>query len=57
MITIARSSDTEREVLFANAAERAGINNPAIVDHSFHPLAHIRVLRSFRNTSGTLSAR
>lgn len=35
MITIARSSDTEREVLFANTAERAGINNPAIVEKDF----------------------
>lgn len=35
MITIARSSDTEREVLFGNAADRAGISNPAIVEKDF----------------------
>lgn len=35
MINIAKSSDTEREVLFGNAAERAGINNPAIVEKDF----------------------
>ncbi|MBP3792757.1 MAG: nucleotidyl transferase AbiEii/AbiGii toxin family protein [Ruminococcus sp.] len=35
MITIARSSETEREVLFGNAANRAGINNPAIVEKDF----------------------
>lgn len=35
MITIAKSSDTEREVLFGNAAERAGISNPAIVEKDF----------------------
>jgi len=35
MITIARSSDTDREVLFGNAAERAGIRNPAIVEKDF----------------------
>ena len=31
MIAIAKASDTEREVLFGNAAYRAGIINPAIV--------------------------
>lgn len=35
MITIAKSSDTEREVLFGNAADRAGIGNPAIVEKDF----------------------
>ena len=35
MITIAKSSDTEREVLFGNAADRAGISNPAIVEKDF----------------------
>ncbi len=30
MFTIARFSDTDREVLFGNAANRAGIRNPAI---------------------------
>jgi predicted nucleotidyltransferase component of viral defense system len=35
MITIAKSSATEREVLFGNAAERAGISNPAIVEKDF----------------------
>ena len=35
MITIARSSDTDREVLFGNAADRAGIRNPAIVEKDF----------------------
>jgi len=35
MITIAKSSDIEREVLFGNAADRAGINNPAIVEKDF----------------------
>lgn len=35
MITIARASDTEREVLFGNAADRAGISNPAIVEKDF----------------------
>ena len=35
MITIAKSSDTDREVLFGNAAERAGIRNPAIVEKDF----------------------
>ena len=35
MITIARSSDTDREVLFGNAADRAGIMNPAIVEKDF----------------------
>ena len=35
MITIAKSNDTEREVLFGNAAVRAGISNPAIVEKDF----------------------
>ncbi len=35
MITIAKASDTDREVLFGNAAERAGISNPAIVEKDF----------------------
>ena len=35
MISIAKSSDTEREVLFGNAADRAGIINPAIVEKDF----------------------
>ena len=35
MISIAKLSDTEREVLFANSAERAGISNPAIVEKDF----------------------
>ena len=35
MITIAKSDATEREVLFGNAAERAGISNPAIVEKDF----------------------
>ena len=35
MITIAQSSDAEREVLFGNAADRAGISNPAIVEKDF----------------------
>ena len=35
MITIAKSSDTEREVLFGNTANRAGISNPAIVEKDF----------------------
>lgn len=35
MITIAKSSDTEREVLFGNAANRAGISNPSIVEKDF----------------------
>lgn len=35
MITIARSSDTDREVLFGNAADRAGIGNPAVVEKDF----------------------
>ena len=35
MITIAKSSDTDREVLFGNAADRAGISNPAIVEKDF----------------------
>ncbi len=35
MIKIAKSSATEREVLFVNAADRAGISNPAIVEKDF----------------------
>lgn len=35
MITIAKSSDSEREVLFGNAADRAGISNPSIVEKDF----------------------
>ena len=35
MITIAKSSAAEREVLFGNAADRAGISNPAIVEKDF----------------------
>lgn len=35
MITIAKASNTEREVLFGNAANRAGITNPAIVEKDF----------------------
>lgn len=35
MITIAKASDTDREVLFGNAAEKAGISNPAIVEKDF----------------------
>ena len=35
MNTIAKLSDTEREVLFGNAANRAGISNPAIVEKDF----------------------
>lgn len=35
MITIAKSSSMDREVLFGNAAERAGISNPAIVEKDF----------------------
>ena len=35
MITVAKSGDIEREVLFGNAADRAGINNPAIVEKDF----------------------
>ena len=35
MIAIAKASDTEREVLFGNAAYRAGISNPAIVEKDF----------------------
>ena len=35
MIRIAKLSSTEREVLFANAADRAGIRNPAIVEKDF----------------------
>ena len=35
MITIARTSNEEREVLFGNAANKAGINNPAIVEKDF----------------------
>ena len=35
MITIAKSSNIDREVLFGNAADRAGISNPAIVEKDF----------------------
>ena len=35
MITIAKSSNTDREVLFGNAADRAGISNPAIMEKDF----------------------
>jgi hypothetical protein len=35
MIAIAKASDTEREVLFGNAADRVGISNPAIVEKDF----------------------
>ena len=35
MISIAKSSETEREVLFGNAADRAGISNPSIVEKDF----------------------
>ena len=35
MIKIAKSSDTEREVLFGNAADKAGISNPSIVEKDF----------------------
>lgn len=35
MIIVAKASNTEREVLFGNAAERTGINNPAIVEKDF----------------------
>ena len=35
MITIANLNHTEREVLFGNAADKAGINNPAIVEKDF----------------------
>ena len=35
MITIAKSSETEREVLFGNAAVKAGISNPSIVEKDF----------------------
>ena len=35
MITVAKSSSMEREVLFGNAAEKAGIRNPAIVEKDF----------------------
>ena len=35
MITIAKSNNTDREVLFGNAADRAGISNPAIVEKDF----------------------
>lgn len=35
MITIAKANNTEREVLFGNAADRAGISNPAIVEKDF----------------------
>lgn len=35
MITIAKPSNIDREVLFGNAADRAGISNPAIVEKDF----------------------
>ena len=35
MINFAETSDTEREILFGNAAIKAGINNPAIVVKDF----------------------
>jgi len=35
MINIAKASNEEREVLFSNAAQRAGIDNPAIVEKDF----------------------
>ena len=35
MISIAKTNDSEREVLFGNAADRAGISNPAIVEKDF----------------------
>lgn len=35
MINIAKSNASEREVLFVNAADRAGISNPAIVEKDF----------------------
>ena len=35
MITIAKLGDAEREILFGNAADRAGISNPAIVEKDF----------------------
>ena len=40
MITIAKSSTTEREVLFGNAAEKADIRNPAIVEKDFWVCLH-----------------
>ena len=35
MISIAKSSNAEREVLFGNAADKAGIVNPSIVEKDF----------------------
>lgn len=35
MINFAKTSDTEREILFGNAAIKAGINNSAIVEKDF----------------------
>ena len=35
MIQIAKAGNSEREVLFGNAAEKAGILNPAIVEKDF----------------------
>ena len=35
MITIAKSNNIEREILFGNAADKAGISNPAIVEKDF----------------------
>ena len=35
MINLAKASDTEREILFGNAAIKAGIHNPAIVEKDF----------------------
>ena len=35
MIGIAKASVAEREVLFGNAADKAGIINPAIVEKDF----------------------
>ena len=35
MINIAKASNEEREVLFSNAAQRAGIDNPTIVEKDF----------------------
>ena len=35
MINIAKLNDDEREILFANAAFKAGIANPAIVEKDF----------------------
>ena len=35
MIRIAKVSNEEREVLFGNAAQKAGIDTPAIVEKDF----------------------